>query len=53
MVGIGSAEAFEGGVFVMEELDEDVLGFSSAEAGGQEGADPAVVGGEAAACCFC
>ena len=37
----------------MEELDEDVLGFASAEAGGQEGADPAVVGGEAAACCFC
>ena len=49
VAGVGLAEAFEGGVFVVEEFDEDLLEFSGLGGGGEEGPDPAVVGGEASA----
>ena len=43
------AESLERGVFVVEDLDEDELELAGFGSGGEEGADPAVVGGEAAA----
>ena len=49
VAGIEVAEGAEGVVVVAEEFDEDVLERSGLGDGGEEGADPAVVGGEAAA----
>ncbi len=42
------AQALEGGVLVMEELDKDILQPARLRGGSEKGADPAVVGAEAA-----
>ncbi len=49
MAGVEFAEGLEGGVIVTEEFDEGAGEFAGFGVGGEEGADPAIVGGEAAA----
>ena len=49
VTGFEFAEGREGGVVVAEEFDEGTGEFSGDGIGGEEGADPAIVGGETAA----
>ena len=49
VAGFEVAEALEGGVIVGEEFDEGAFEFAGFCRSGEEGGDPAIVGGEAAA----
>lgn len=49
MAGIEFAKGFHRGVIVAEEFDEGTVELAGAGAGGEEGGDPAIVAGEAAA----
>src|SRR5690606_22596097 len=49
MAGIELTEQFERRVFVVEVFDEHVLQLAGLRGGGEQRADPAVIGGKAAA----